>query len=434
MPYIPPSVVQEVKRMDLLTYLKKYEPYELVHFSGNTYTTRTHDSLKISNGKWMWWSQRTGGRSALDYLIKVRGYSFLEAVELLAKQANIQPSLSVSENVPMERQLLLPKKNQDDQKVIAYLSGRGIDKEIIQFCLESGRVYESAFHHNAVFVGMDEKDNPKYAAIRGTGTSFIGEANGSDKNYSFSIFTEKSCDTMHLFESAIDLLSYATLLKLDGKEWRREHLLSLAGVYQPAKEIEKSKVPVALARALKMHPEVKTIVFHLDNDRIGRLATKAISTVLPKQYQVKDAVIERNPKTENSYRILRVPKVVMQEVKRRQQLIELRKTDSGIEYKNFDYVCCQENGEPRSLTAMNQALTKICNRNGLPNITVHGLRHMFATILIELGVPLFKISGLLGHSSVHTTYEYYCEIMDEQDKIIAFVNNTFVPQRTETEG
>lgn len=236
----------------------------------------------------MWWSQRTGGRSALDYLIKVRGYSFLEAVELLAKQANIQPSLSVSENVPMEKQLLLPKKNQDDQKVIAYLSGRGIDKEIIQFCLESGRVYESAFHHNAVFVGMDEKDNPKYAAIRGTGTSFIGEANGSDKNYSFSIFTEKSCDTMHLFESAIDLLSYATLLKLDGKEWRREHLLSLAGVYQPAKEIEKCKVPAALARALKMHPEVKTIVFHLDNDRIGRLATKAISTVLPKQYQVKD--------------------------------------------------------------------------------------------------------------------------------------------------
>ena len=154
-----------------------------------------------------------------------------------------------------------------------------------------------------------------------------------------------------------------------------------------------------------------------------------------KEFTVTEyAVIERNPKTENSYRILRVPKVVMQEVKRRQQLIELRKTDSGIEYKNFDYVCCQENGEPRSLTAMNQALTKICNRNGLPNITVHGLRHMFATILIELGVPLFKISGLLGHSSVHTTYEYYCEIMDEQDKIIAFVNNTFVPQRTETEG
>ena len=52
MPYIPPSVVQEVKRMDSMTYLKNYEPYELVHFSGNTYTTGTHDILKISNGKW----------------------------------------------------------------------------------------------------------------------------------------------------------------------------------------------------------------------------------------------------------------------------------------------------------------------------------------------------------------------------------------------
>ena len=76
MPYVPPQVVQEVKRMDLLTYLKNYEPYELVHFSGNTYTTRTHDSLKISNGKWMWWSRGIGGRSALDYLIKVKDYSF----------------------------------------------------------------------------------------------------------------------------------------------------------------------------------------------------------------------------------------------------------------------------------------------------------------------------------------------------------------------
>ena len=55
MPYIAPEVITEAKRMDLLTYLREYEPGELVKFSSNTYTTRTHDSLKISNGKWMWW-------------------------------------------------------------------------------------------------------------------------------------------------------------------------------------------------------------------------------------------------------------------------------------------------------------------------------------------------------------------------------------------
>ena len=64
MPYVAPEVVQRVKQIDLLTYLKNYEPYELVHFSGNVYTTRSHDSLKISNGKWMWWSQGDCGDSS----------------------------------------------------------------------------------------------------------------------------------------------------------------------------------------------------------------------------------------------------------------------------------------------------------------------------------------------------------------------------------
>ena len=41
MPYIAPEVITEAKRMDLLTYLREYEPGELVKFSSNTYTTRT---------------------------------------------------------------------------------------------------------------------------------------------------------------------------------------------------------------------------------------------------------------------------------------------------------------------------------------------------------------------------------------------------------
>ena len=60
MPYIAPEVITEAKRMDLLTYLREYEPNELVKYSNNTYTTRTHDSLKISNGKWMWCQEVSG--------------------------------------------------------------------------------------------------------------------------------------------------------------------------------------------------------------------------------------------------------------------------------------------------------------------------------------------------------------------------------------
>ena len=76
--------------------------------------------------------------------------------------------------------------------------------------------------------------------------------------------------------------------KLDGIDWRRHNLLSLAGIYQPKKVLAESKLPVALTRFLEDHPSVKTIYLHLDNDGPGRLATKAIMAVIPKEYEVKN--------------------------------------------------------------------------------------------------------------------------------------------------
>lgn len=145
-------------------------------------------------------------------------------------------------------------------------------------------IFESLPKHNAVFVGVDKNNIPRYAAYRGTGKyRFIGDATGSDKHYSFKLMG--SSDTVRLFESAIDLLSYATLLKIEGKDWRKENLLSLAGVYQTQKDITKSKVPKALEQFLQENDSVKRVVFHLDNDYAGRLATKAIMTVLPEKYE-----------------------------------------------------------------------------------------------------------------------------------------------------
>lgn len=76
MAFIPRDQVAAAREMDLLTYLRKFEPQELVHKGGNVYSTRTHDSLKISNGKWCWWSRNIGGKNALDYLTKVEGVRF----------------------------------------------------------------------------------------------------------------------------------------------------------------------------------------------------------------------------------------------------------------------------------------------------------------------------------------------------------------------
>ena len=61
MPYYIQEEIERAREMDLFTYLQRYDPGELVHVHGKEYCTRTHDSLKISNGKWMWWSRGFGG-------------------------------------------------------------------------------------------------------------------------------------------------------------------------------------------------------------------------------------------------------------------------------------------------------------------------------------------------------------------------------------
>ena len=96
MPYISPEVVAKAREMDLLTYLRNYEPNELVHFGGNTYCTREHDSLKISNGKWYWFSRGIGGYTALDYLIKVKEMPFMEAVETIMGRSAVLPPVVVN--------------------------------------------------------------------------------------------------------------------------------------------------------------------------------------------------------------------------------------------------------------------------------------------------------------------------------------------------
>lgn len=288
MPYIEPEVIEQAKQIDLLTYLQSFEPQELVHFSGSTYTTRTHDSLKISNGKWMWWSRGIGGKSALDYLIKVKDYSFIDAVEAIMGKGAVLPTSVVQSKKDEPKKLLLPDKSASTDRIFEYLYGRGIDYAIIERCVRDGIIFESLPYHNLVFIGKDNAGEPKYAAYRATNKSRVmGDCTGSDKHFSFRMMDGKA-DSVHLFESAIDLLSYATLMKLDCEDYRNANLVSLAGVYSPREKIEESKVPIALDGFLKDNPQIKKIILHLDNDKAGRLAAKALQTILHNVYEVID--------------------------------------------------------------------------------------------------------------------------------------------------
>lgn len=137
-------------------------------------------------------------------------------------------------------------------------------------------------------------------------------------------------------------------------------------------------------------------------------------------------IVERNPKTEKSNRILRVLTIVLVELEKRRMKIEEQKKNMKEAYIDHDYISCQKNGMSHGLSSLNTELRRLCERNSLPHITVHGLRHMFATILLERGVSIAKISGMLGHNSVHTTFEFYLDVIDADEKMMEFMNKEFV--------
>ena len=271
--------VGRARRLDLLSYLAACEPWELVRCGNGSYRTRTHDSLEISNGLWHWHSRGIGGRSALDYLMHVRGMDFAAAVQTLCEgRAADAPTFMPEKRIAQP--FALPKRCQDSARVVRYLTGRGIAREVIDACLQSGDLYESLPYHNAVFVGRDAQGTPRYAMQRSTeGRPFKLEAAGSDKRFAFSI--PGTGDALAVTEGAIDALSVATLFWRRDGQWRHCHYLSLGGI-----SAQQNALPAALAQYLHTHGEVRRVCLMLDNDPAGRSAAERIYHHLQSRYEV----------------------------------------------------------------------------------------------------------------------------------------------------
>ena len=298
MPGVSAEQVAKAREIDLLRYLQAYEPRELKPDGPGRYTTVSHDSLVISRGKWVWNGGGVGGVSALDYLIKVRGLGFVEAVERLTAASPVLtvPPKAQSPPAPEKRRFYPPKPLRYSNGAVSYLQRRGISPEVIARCMGVGILFESRYynpqspHHNAavcVFAGKDETGAIRFAAMRGIDTDFKQDKAGSDKRYNFH-FPAKDTASAQLacFEAPIDALSHATLYP----DWDG-HRLSLGGTS-----------PVALTAFLERNPHISAITLCLDNDAPGRTATGKIRRLIAETSAFQHiATTDRPPPTGKDY-------------------------------------------------------------------------------------------------------------------------------------
>ncbi len=284
--------LDRVKQIDLLTYFSNYYPDELTKSYRGEYRLKNNHSLVLSNGMWNdFGSIKCGGRTALDYLIKVEGIDFLTAAFTILDKINEKVPEITKQNSKKLNTFRLPARNTNNKQVISYLTKkRKIDKDIVQYCIDNGLLYEDKYH-NAVFLGYDYNHICRYGFRRSTSTDSKIEVSGSQKEYSFKI-TNKDSKNIHVFEAAIDLLSFMTLEKMKHHELN-DNYIALGGTS-----------PLALNKYLNNNV-TNTIILHLDNDEAGRVGSKNIEDIYSKKYNL----INEPSKHEKDYNALLIYKI-----------------------------------------------------------------------------------------------------------------------------
>lgn len=286
-PGVSKEQIAKAKEWDLLSYLQTHDPQELKRCGPHEYCTRTHDSLKISHGKWCWNSRGIGGRTALDYLIKVQGMDFVGAVEALCGNGYRAPPPQERSVPQPPKPFTLPEASRCGTAMVSYLQGRGIHYDLIGACMRDGTLYESRRYHNCVFVGRDIKGCARFACLRGTRDGFRIDVKGSDKRYNFSLLAaDPTCPRLAVAESPIDALSLATLVKLAGDNWQDSHYLSLGGT-----------APRAMLQFLHDHPHVTQVSLCLDNDKAGMVGMERLEAAIREDPELSQRVklIYHNP-------------------------------------------------------------------------------------------------------------------------------------------
>ena len=123
-------------------------------------------------------------------------------------------------------------------------------------------------------------------------------------------------------------------------------------------------------------------------------------------------IVQKETKNRSSIRMLYMPeeiyRLMWREKMRQQAEAPLR---AGV-YTPDNHVVLDRNGAPYSPNALSLAFTRYIKRNNLPRVTLHGLRHSFATVASGQGVSLFDIGKALGHSTPATTGRIYTHLVD----------------------
>lgn len=216
--------------------------------------------VTIRGNLWYHQYEQVGG-DAVSFVRKFMGMRYVDAVEyLLQYNGEPLPERSRREKKAFE----LPSANENMNRVFAYLvKQRGISRDVVYAFAHRKMIYESAKHHNAVFVGYDMDGNPRHAHKRSTAKEGTYKCNVSGSQPEFSFHLVGPSDRLYLFEAPIDLLSF---ISLHPDVWRRHSYAAACSVSDRV-----------VFQMLQDNPAIRQVLICFDSDEPGQAAAQRVS-------------------------------------------------------------------------------------------------------------------------------------------------------------
>lgn len=123
--------------------------------------------------------------------------------------------------------------------------------------------------------------------------------------------------------------------------------------------------------------------------------------------------IEKGTKTASSTRTLYLPDTLCDMLKAAKEHQRACKAEYKNAYDDNDYVVVMEDGRPFRPNYLSELFGKFLADNDLPKIVLHELRHTFASLSNQAGIPAYNIGKALGHSTPATTQKIYTHLLDQ---------------------
>ena len=266
-------------RTDLVALLRSRG--ETLKRLGSEWEWKFHDErVTIRNNVWFDQYTQKGG-DAVDFFHYFYGESEEQAAAMLLncsisdleKLPARSPPMSSRPKQEEPKQLEIPPVHKDMRRVFAYLcQTRGIAPEVVSAFARKGLLYESADHHNAVFVGRDEQGEIRHLHARGTLTSSHFRQTLPGSLGEFSFHWQGTSGKLYAFEAPIDLLSY---ISLHPEGWQDHSYVALCGV---------SAAPIH--QLLETQTQLEEVTLCLDNDEAGHNAARRIAGELLWEWNV----------------------------------------------------------------------------------------------------------------------------------------------------